>query len=410
MSGLGLFSSIGRQLDVGIDSLIPVNIGYQDSSGYTAATEIADEVVRTFEFDAATVTIPQQLVTAQGIDGVLSDQPIRYIEPDRPMIAHQQYTPWGIDRSGAELAHTEGISGQDIDIAILDSGIDGTHPDLQANVGDGTSFLDTVGLLSEGGQSDETPIFDGVRSAFDATHGLLDTGSRGQSRPAAFNSSAPEWHDSVGHGTHIAGTVGAIDNSGGVVGVSPDATLHAIKVLSSSGVGSASDIAAGVDHVAKQGWEVANLSLGSSHDSKLIQDACSYAAEQGTLLVAATGNVGPCTDCVRYPAAYSSVVGVGATTTDDELASFSATGPEIDLVAPGQNIRSTYTTDVRPYETLSGTSMAAPHVAAAGGLLMADGYENTAAADRLIETAEDIGLSESDGGAGLLDIPAALGL
>ncbi len=410
MSGLGLFSSIGRQFDVGIDSLIPVNIGYRDSGGYNAATEIADEVIRTFGFNAATMTIPQRLLTEQGIDSILTDQPIRYLELDRPMVAHQQYTPWGIDRVGAKQAHTGRISGRNIDIAILDSGIDETHPDLQENVGAGKSFLNTVGLLSGSERLNSTSIFEGVRSAFEAPHGLLDARSRARDRSEEFSSNAPEWHDAVGHGTHIAGIAGAIDNSDGVVGVCPDATLHAIKVLSSSGVGSASDIAAGIDHVTNQGWEVANLSLGSSYDSKLVQDACSYAVEQGTLLVAATGNIGPCTDCVRYPAAYPSVVGVGATTPDDTLASFSATGPETDLVAPGQNIRSTYTTDIRPYETLSGTSMAAPHVAAAGGLLMAEGYENTTAADRLIETTEDIGLSENDGGTGLLDIPAALGL
>lgn len=410
MSGLGLFGSIGRQLDNSDGSLLPVNIGYREDSGFQAASRLAHETVRTFEFDAATMLIPERLLSNKGLSGLLTDRTIRYIEPDRQMVAHQQQTPWGIDQVGAEQAHTRGISGRNIDIAILDSGIDETHPDLRENVGAGKSFLNTTGLPSSGKQASESSIFEGVRSAFGSTHQSFDTRAGGGQSFGAFGPNTPEWHDSVGHGTHIAGIAGAVDNTEGVVGVSPDATLHAVQVLSATGVGSASDIAAGIEHVTTQGWDVANLSLGSPYDSKLVQDACSSASEQGVFLVAATGNIGPCTDCVRYPAAYPSVLSVGATTTNDALASFSATGPETDLVAPGQGIRSTYTTDVRPYETLSGTSMAVPHVAAAGGLLMAEGYENTAAADRLIETAEEIGLSQNEGGSGLLNIPAALGL
>lgn len=409
MSGLGLFGTIGRHLD-GVDNLVPVNVGYRDDSGFQAAVRVANKVVRTFEFDAATMMLPEGLLTDDGIGGLLTDQTIRYIEPDRQMVAHQQQTPWGIDRVGADRAHTDGVSGRNIDIAILDSGIDETHPDLQENVGSGQSFLNTTGMLLGSEQAGESSIFDGVRSAFGSTHQSLDAKATGGQRVEALGPNTPEWHDDVGHGTHIAGIAGAVDNSEGVVGVSPGATLHAVQVLSSTGVGSASDIAAGIDHVTTQGWDVANLSLGSPYDSQLVRDACTRAAEQGTFLVAATGNNGPCTDCVRYPAAYPSVVSVGATTTNDTLAPFSATGPETDLVAPGQRIRSTYTTDIRPYETLSGTSMAAPHVAAAGGLLMAEGYENTAAANRLIETAEDIGLTTNEGGAGLLDVPGALGL
>lgn len=405
MSGLGLFGSIGRRLTDGTGGLVPVNVGYRGDSGFEAAAGIANEVVRTFEFDAATMTLPERLLTGDGIGRLTTDRSIRYVELDTQMSALQQQTPWGIGRVGAERAHARGISGRTIDIAILDSGIDETHPDLRANVGDGASFIKAFGLLSAGKRLESFE----VHQSFEHADRELGRGY-GERSFGALAPNAPEWHDDVGHGTHIAGIAGAIDNSQGVVGVCPDATLHAVQVLSSTGVGSASDIAAGIDHVTAQGWDVANLSLGSRYDSKLVRDACSHAVEQGTLLVAATGNNGPCTDCVRYPAAYPTVVSVGATTTNDALASFSATGPETDLVAPGQNIRSTYITDVQRYETLSGTSMAVPHVAGAGGLLMAEGYENTAAADRLIETAQDIGLSRNDGGAGLLDIPGALGL
>lgn len=408
MSGLGLFGSIGRFLSEDGGSLVPVNVGYRDDSGFDAAAGVANEVVRTFDFNAATMSIPERLLTGDGFEGLTTDRSIRYIELDRPMSALQQHVPWGVDRVSARQAHARGFSGSNIDIAILDSGIDETHPDLRANVGAGKSFIRALGLLPRSKRAVES--FVGAQQSFERAGQSTDSKASGEQSFGALESNTPEWHDSIGHGTHIAGIAGAIDNSQGVVGVCPDATLHAVQVLSSVGSGSASDIAAGINHVASQGWDVANLSLGSPYDSKLVRDACSHAVEQGTLLIAATGNNGPCADCVRYPAAYSNVVSVGATTTNDTLATFSATGPETDLVAPGQNIRSTYTTDIQRYKTLSGTSMAAPHVAAAGGLLMAEGYGNTAAANRLIETAEDIGLSRNDGGAGLLDVPAALGL
>lgn len=261
MSGLGLFGSIGRRLTDEIGGLVPVNVGYRGDSGFEAAAGVANEVVRTFEFDAATMTLPERLLTGDGFGGLATDRSIRYVELDIQMSALQQQTPWGIDRVGAERAHTRGISGRTTDIAILDSGIDETHPDLRANVGDGASFIKAFGLLSASEQLESS----GVHQSFE--HGERSFG--------VLAPNAPEWHDDVGHGTHIAGIAGAIDNSQGVVGVCPDATLHAVQVLSSTGVGSASDIAAGIDHVTAQGWDVANLSLGSRYDSKLVRDACS---------------------------------------------------------------------------------------------------------------------------------------
>lgn len=402
VGSIGVLSSIGDIATEGVGSLIPLNIGYHDDSGHEAAANLADSVVRNFDFNAATITVPEQLLSGSAIETLADDDSIRYVEPDRTMAAFGQSVPWGVGRVGTTKAHNQDISGSGVDIAILDTGIDSTHPDLRENLGKGASFSNGLGLLStkqkQANQSSAT-----ARSRDDQSQ-------RNYSRLSGLlsGSTSPKWQDEIGHGTHCAGVASATDNSEGVIGVSPDSTLHAVRVLSSVGFGAISDIAAGIDYVVKQGWDVANLSLGSPRASKVVGDACSHAFEQGTLVVAAAGNSGPCDNCVKYPAAHPHVLSVGATNEEDELAALSTTGPELDILAPGTNIRSTYPSDEQPYEAFSGTSMAAPHIAGAGALLMADGYDNAEAAKRLTETATDVGLSEKEGGAGLVDIPVAL--
>jgi subtilisin len=280
---------------------------------------------------------------------------------------------WGVDRVDADVVHADGETGGDdsdgeggADIAILDTGIDSDHPDLGANLGTGTAFVECTG-----------------------------------------GSCTTTWDDDDGHGTHCAGIADARDNTEGVVGVSTNATLHAVKVLDNRGSGTFSDVAAGIEWVADQGYDVGSMSLGASSGSQTVKDACQYAADSGVLLVASAGNSGPCSDCVGYPAAYSTVIAVSATNQDDALADYSSTGSEVELAAPGSNIYSTYVDGA--YETLSGTSMSCPHVSGAAGQLMDNGYSSTEARDQLTSTAEDIGLGDSESGAGLLDVEAALG-
>ena len=284
-----------------------------------------------------------------------------------------QTLPWGIDRVDAEVAHADGETGGDntdgeggTDIAIIDTGIDDDHPDLEANIGAGKAYVKCRGK----------------------------------------NCNYP-WSDDNDHGTHCAGIADARDNTQGVVGVSTEATLHAVKVLDKQGSGSFSDVAAGIEYTADQGWDVGSLSLGASSGSQTVKDACTYANDKGVLLVAAAGNDGPCSDCVGFPAAYSEVIAVSSTTKEDTLSGFSSTGPEIELAAPGSDI---YSSVIGGYDTFSGTSMACPHVSGAGGQLMDNGYTNGEARTRLKDTAEDIGLSDSESGAGLLDVATALGL
>jgi subtilisin len=351
---------------------VEVNIGYRDRNGQQAAFTAASDVVRSFSFDAVTLRLPKRAATA-----LQQDPSIRYVEPNGEMYAIDQTLPWGIDRIDSEVAHSNGETGSGADIAILDSGIDSDHPDLQANLGAGRAFVEC------------------------GTGGFFGCAFFGND-----NACNESWDDDNDHGTHCAGIANALDNAQGVVGVSTEATLHAVKVLDCSGRGSYSDIAAGIEYTADQGWDVASMSLGGSQ-SNIVADAVEYAYDRGVLLVAAAGNSGPCTDCVAYPAVEPEVIAVSATNRNDELASFSSTGPEIELAGPGVEI---YSTLPGGYGTLSGTSMSCPHVSGAAGLLMANGYSNTEAREQLANTAEDIGLGENEQGNGLLDAAAALGL
>ena len=338
--------------------VVRVNVGYTDDGALSAITSSASEVIYEFAFGAATVTLPEAAV------GTLRATPgVEYVERDGRMEAIAQSLPWGVDRVDAEVAHDGGQTGNGADVAVIDTGIDGTHSDLSANLGDGRAFV--LGI------------------------------------------SSPLWQDDNGHGTHVAGIADGVDNTEGVVGVSTEATLHAVKVLTAAGSGRTSDVAMGIQYTADQGWDVGNMSLGGSASS-LLKDACEYAYSNGVLLVAAAGNSGSCSDCVGYPAAYDECVAVSATNRDDGLASFSSTGPEVEIAAPGANVESTYLGGT--YQTLSGTSMASPHVAGAAGQLVANGYSNEEARSRLNSTAEDVGLPSNEQGNGLLDVPAALGL
>ncbi|WP_135854539.1 S8 family serine peptidase [Halorussus salinus] len=341
------------------DDKVEINVGFKSEKGKQMALSQANDVVRKFDsLDIVTIQAPKKAATA------LDQSPnIRFVEENGRMQALAQTLPWGIDRVDADNV---AASGSGADVAIIDTGIDGNHPDLEANLGAGAQAVACSSYSAECTYS---------------------------------------WGDDNGHGTHCAGTAGAVDNYEGVVGVGDGITLHAVKVLGSSGGGSYSDIAAGIEYVADQGWEVGSLSLGGSASST-VRSAVQYADDRGVTLVAAAGNSGPCTDCVGYPAAYPETIAVSSTNDYDGLSSFSSTGPEVDIAAPGSDIYSTYVGG--GYQTLSGTSMACPHVAGAAGILRSQGLSNAQTKSRLLNTAENIGLGSNESGAGLLDVEAAV--
>ncbi|PSP47216.1 peptidase S8 [Halobacteriales archaeon QH_7_69_31] len=338
------------------DGIVRVNVGYASPSGRKAAADRAEAIYHDLQIDVLTIGVDRN-----AIPGLRQRRDIRFVEDDVELEAIAQETPWGIDRVDAEVAHANGDTGDGVDVAIIDTGIDRDHPDLAANVGEGVTIV--AGATTLNGDDDN------------------------------------------GHGTHCAGIADAVDNSEGVVGVSTTATLHPVKVLSATGAGLTSDVAKGIEYTADQGWDVGSLSLGGG-DSQTLEDACRYAYSKNVVLVAAAGNDGPCSHCVSYPAAYSECMAVSATSKDDSLAGFSSAGPEVEIAAPGDGIYSTY---LGGYETLSGTSMACPHVSGAAAQAIADGTtDNDTVRSELKEDAEDIGLSSDEAGAGLLDVAAVL--
>lgn len=271
----------------------------------------------------------------------------------------QQTTPWGITKIGApSLWGTE--RGAGVNVAVLDTGIFASHPDLTGRVVTGASFVD-------------------------------------------YNTSSSDDH---GHGTHVAGTIGATDNTIGVVGVAPSATLIPVKVLDRNGSGNYSWIVAGINWAVANGAKVINMSLGGSVSDPSLETAVTNANTSGVFVAAAAGNGGR-RGAANYPAAYASAVAVAATDSFDVIASFSTQGNYVDLAAPGVSVNST-TFDGK-YASNSGTSMATPHVAGAAALLMGLNKNNAAARAALESTALDLGTQGHDKayGWGRINVAAA---
>ncbi|WP_128478455.1 S8 family peptidase [Halorussus pelagicus] len=355
------------------DDTVEVNVGFKSERGRQAALSQADETVRTFDsLDVVTIRVAKRAAT-----GLSKNPNVEFVEENGTMEALAETLPWGQDRIDADVLHANGELGSGANVAIVDTGIDDDHPDLTDHLGAGKAF---VTCNTKGG-------------------------CRYGAKPAN-NTCTYSWTDDNNHGTHCAGIAAGDDNSQGVIGSAPDVTLHSVKVLDKCGSGSYSDIAAGIEWVANQGYDVASMSLGGSASST-VETAVQYASSQGVFLVAAAGNSGPCTDCVGYPAAYPEVMAVSSTASDDSLSDFSSTGPEVDIAAPGTDIYSSVANG--GYATYSGTSMATPHVAGVAGQLAADGQSASQIRSTLESSAENIGLSSNESGAGLLDAAAALG-
>jgi len=319
---------------------------------------LGGEIYREFTI----VNVIAARMTPRAAEALARNPRVRFVELDGPVYAVGQAVPWGIDRVfGVETYPFDtwvGSNGTGIGVAVLDTGIDKGHVDLPALLG-GTNTIDTS-----------------------------DWGS-----------------DGSGHGTHVAGTIAALDNTWGVVGVAPEVGLYAVKVLDDTGSGTVSSVVAGIQWAVANDIPVLNMSLGSSTHSQTLQDACDAAYLEGHLLVAVAGNSGNrpgVGDKVIYPAKYGSVIAVAASDINDRRASFSSTGPAVELIAPGVTILSTLPGD--KYGTGSGTSMASPHVAGVAALVWAANPDLTNAQIRgiLQSTAEDLGLDPNHQGYGLV--------
>jgi subtilisin family serine protease len=277
-------------------------------------------------------------------------------KPGATAISPTQSLPWGVDMIDADAPRVSS-QGTGVKVGILDTGIDPLHADLS------------------------------VAGGFNTIN------------------SRKSWADDNGHGTHVAGTVAALNNSIGVIGVAPRAQLYAVKVLNAAGSGYTSDIIEGLDWCVRNGIRAVNLSLGSNYYSQAFQDAVNRTDAAGVSIVCAAGNDGSAVD---YPAAYANTIAVSAIDQSTRLASFSSRGSQVDLSAPGVSIRSTYRAN--SYAVLSGTSMATPHVTGVAALVLF--VKPTLSPDGLLAilsaSAENIGLRSTEQGAGLVDAQSAV--
>jgi subtilisin len=293
---------------------------------------------------------------------------VRYVEPDPPDAVWTQadmlvYGVFNIEAEivwGGAVGATNvipGLGGLGANVAVVDTGIDCGHPDLTGNCVWGGNFV-------KGG-------------------------------------AAGKQTDDNGHGTHVAGIIAARDNGFGVIGVAPEATLYAVKVLDSNGSGSWSAVASGIVWAIQHGMNVINMSLGGSGYSQALADAVQTASDAGVLVVSAAGNSG-CCDTVLYPAKFPGSMAVAAVDSSDQRAWFSSTGVEVAVGAPGVAILSTVPTgacshcDPSGYRTLSGTSMATPHVSGTAALLMSRGFTAAQARAQMTGTAKDVGFKGFD--------------
>ena len=207
-----------------------------------------------------------------------------------------------------------------------------------------------------------------------------------------INNKEDRGHDDHGHGTHVAGTIAQSTNNGiGGVGVAFGVNIMPIKVLSGSGSGSNTGVAAGIRWAADNGAQIINMSLGSAQSSDIIQRAVNHAREQNVIIVAAAGNSG---GSVGYPAACDGVIAVSATDSNDNLATFSSRGAQVDVAAPGvaitqQTICNGGRNGCEEFATWNGTSMASPHVAGVAALIVGLGVTDPDAVESYLKSTAD---------------------
>ncbi len=316
------------------------------------------------------IELPQGVTLVQAKEVLESLSGVRYVEEDAVVSAdavpNDPYysRQWHLPRIGAERAWEVSRGDAEITVAVVDTGVDPSHPELAGRVLAGYDFV---------GEDD-------------------DPG------------------DENGHGTYVAGIVAAAgDNGQGVAGVAWRVRVLPVRVLDANGQGFYSDVVAGIRYAADRGARIINLSLGGGAYSRALQEAVDHARARGSLPVAAAGNsAAPSLD---YPAACQGVVGVGATDGNDLLASFSNHGEDLDIVAPGVSIYSTYPGG--RYVSMNGTSAAAPQVAGAAALLLSvRGSLSAAEAEqRLLSTARNLGEPGRDNvtGWGLVQLDKAMG-
>jgi subtilisin family serine protease len=348
----------GASADPAVET-VPVLVVFDDAAARDPSVVTAAGGVVRGGGDVDVLPHLRARLPARAVDAVAAHPAVDYVARDDRVRVAAQDPSWGAERvnATAAAAAVPAAARADVSVAVLDSGVDHDHPDL-----DVTWEVDLT----------TTPRTEG---------------------PAAAD-------DVLGHGTRAAGIVAARDDDRGVVGVAPGVRLYGVKVLGDDGTGRVSDVIEGIEASldgpdGRRGTDddadVLSMSFGSPDGNRALRDAVARARDEA-VLVAAAGNGGdgdPTTDDVSYPARYSGVLAVGATARDDRAPPWSGDGPAVDVAAPGVGVE---TTVPGGYGPATGTSFAAPFVAGTVALLVAEDPGLTAdeARLRLRGTAVDV--------------------
>ena len=293
-------------------------------------------------------------------------------EPTANATAATAYNQWNYTALGLHQFHTH-RNGSGSLVAVIDSGVDRTGTDLN-------------------GTAQAPQVLDGCDWVTSPTNVCRGTGVT----------------DENGHGTHVAGIIAAKNDGVGITGVAPEAQILPLRVLDANGSGYLSDISAAVDYAVSNNADVINMSLGGTTNYYLIEEAIDRAVAAGVVVVAAAGNSGPTNTLPSYPAAYDSVIAVAATDSNGLVATYSNQGSYLDIAAPGSAIISTYRGG---YASLSGTSMASPHIAGVVAMMLQAGIPAANIKSQLQSTADNSSPRDNPNryGAGLVNPYGALG-
>ncbi|MDX9758619.1 MAG: S8 family serine peptidase [Bacteroidota bacterium] len=329
---------------------------------------------------------------------------------------------WGMQRTGMEKAWDITRGSGDITIGIIDTGIDPDHPDLR-----GQHWINAGEDRNRNGRFDPWPSTEtraGVAGDLDGIdddgNGFIDDviGYDFVDQPGAHNAAGGDYIepdplplDEMGHGTSVAGIIGAaMDNGIGVAGIAPDCRMMTLRAFDARGFGAEGDVARALAYAVANGARVVNMSFGDVVYSRVLRDVIRWAHARGVVMIASAGNAQ--STALHYPSAYDETISVSATAANDVLAGFSNYGQTVDIAAPGSDILTT-DRDGR-YTAFYGTSAAAPFVTGAAALILSRNPAHAPEEVRgmLIAAAEDLGAQGWDEryGAGILRIDRATAL